>query len=261
MSRENTQRYICKRAGESLAVDGHLGERAWSRALRSPRFGDHGGGRSLYDTRAAMLWDDEYLYVGLWLEDRDIWCCQAGDSPLVRQDNNVGVYIVGQGAYYELAANPLGATSEMVFIWKNAYQRGGKYDVPEFDLAVHRPEVLGGGSRSNFDLMRWAFSHWRFPGLRIGVQIDGTLNERNDIDRGWKVALAFPWDGFKWLAQGQSLPPAAGDLWRLGLVRRQLVQQRASQWQATWSWQPLVESESEVPNTHLEVEISCAEGG
>ena len=75
------------------------------------------------------------------------------------------------------------------------------------------------------------------------------------------MALAFPWDGFKWLAQGQSFPPAAGDLWRLGLVRRQLVQQRASQWQATWSWQPLVESESEVPATLLEVELSCAEGG
>ena len=117
-----------------------------------------------FDTRAAMLWDDQNLYVGFWLEDRDMWGTQKEASPLVRQDNNAGVLLVGRGAYYELAVNPLGATSEMFYIWKEAYQRGGRYDVPEFDLAVHRPEVLGGGSNSDYRAMRWAFSHWRFPG-------------------------------------------------------------------------------------------------
>ena len=254
-------RYTCHRAGGSIAVDGHLREEAWARAQRSPRFGDHTGHRSLFDTRAAMLWDDDHLYVGFWLEDRDVRSAQEEASPLVRQDNNVGVFIVGQGAYYELAVNPLGATSEKFYIWKWAYQRGGRYDVPEFDLAVHGPEVLGGGSRSDFRLMRWAFSHWRFPGLQVGVQVDGTLNKRDDIDQGWSVELAFPWEGLKRLADQQNLPPAAGDIWRIGLVRRQIIDQRASQWQATWTWQPLVESESHVPETHLEVELSSAPTG
>ena len=165
-----------------------------------------------------MLWDDQNLYVGFWLEDRDV-CGVQGEDPLsVRQDNNVGVLLVGRGAYYELAVNPLGATSEMFHIWKDAYQRGGRYDVPEFDLAVHRPEVLGGGSNSDYRAMRWAFSHWRFPRLQVGVQIEGTLNKRDDIDRGWSVELAFPWEGLKRLADAQSLPPAAGDVWRVGLV-------------------------------------------
>ena len=115
-----TVRYICHRTEDAIDVDGHLREEAWSRAPRSPRFGDHTGQRSLFDTRAAMLWDDEYLYVGFWLEDRDV-CGAQGEDPLsVRQDNNAGVLLIGRGAYYELAVNPLGATSEMFHIWKEA---------------------------------------------------------------------------------------------------------------------------------------------
>ena len=163
---DKTVRYVCHRTEDAIDVDGQLQEEAWARAPRSPRFGDHTGRRSLFDTRVAMLWDDQNFYMGFWLEDRDV-CGAEGEDPLsVRQDNNAGVLLVGRGAYYELAVNPLGATLEMFHIWKDAYQRGGRYDVPEFDLAVHRPEVLGGGSNSDYRAMRWAFSHWRFPGLR-----------------------------------------------------------------------------------------------
>ena len=50
MTREKNQRYTCTRAGESLAIDGYLREQAWTRVLRSPRFGDRSGRRSLFDT-------------------------------------------------------------------------------------------------------------------------------------------------------------------------------------------------------------------
>ncbi len=258
---DKTVRYVCHRTEDAIDVDGHLQEEAWVRAPRSPRFGDHSGRRSLFDTRAAMLWDDQNFYVGFWMEDRDVCGAEEEDPLVVRQDNNVGVLLVGRGAYYELAVNPLGATSEMFHIWKEAYQRGGRYDVPEFDLAVHRPEVLGGGSNSDYRAMRWAFSHWRFPGLQVGVQVAGTLNKRDDIDQGWSVELAFPWEGLKRLADAQSLPPAAGDVWRVGLVRRQIIDQRASRWQVLWAWQSLIESNLHVPETHLEVEFSLLPPG
>ena len=253
---DKTVRYVCHRTEDAIDVDGYLQEEAWTRAPRSPRFGDHTGRRALFDTRAAMLWDDQNFYVGFWLEDRDVCGAEGEDPLLVWQDNNAGVLLVGREAYYELAVNPLGATSEMFHIWKEAYQRGGRYDVPEFDLAVHRPEVLGGGSNSDYRAMRWVFSHWRFPGLQVGVQVEGTLNKRDDIDRGWSVELAFPWEGLERLADAQSLPPADGDVWRIGLVRRQIIDQRASRRQVLWTWQPLVESNMHVPETYLEVEFS-----
>ena len=109
--------------------------------------------------------DDQNFYVGFWLEDRDVCGAQGEDPLLVWQDNNAGVLLVGREVYYELAVNPLGATSEMFHIWKEAYQRGDRYDVPEFDLAVHRPEVLGGGIE--FRLSRHALGFFALAFSRI----------------------------------------------------------------------------------------------
>ena len=40
---------------------------------RSPRFVDLvSGKRALYDTRAAVMWDEENMYVGFWLEEPDV---------------------------------------------------------------------------------------------------------------------------------------------------------------------------------------------
>ena len=39
-------------------------------------------------------------------------------------------------------------------------------------------------------------------------------------------------------------------------MRRQIIDQRASRRQVLWTWQPLVESNLHVPETHLEVEFS-----
>ena len=140
---EQTLRYRCQRTRDDLVVDGDLAEETWALAERSALFSDHTGARALFDTTAAMAWDDQGLYIGFWLEDRDIQATQAKPAHEVREDSHVGVLITGPGAYYDLAVNPLGATSEMCYIWKEAYRDDDRFHVPEFDLAVHRPEVLG----------------------------------------------------------------------------------------------------------------------
>ena len=36
--------------------------------------------------------------------------------------------------------------------------------------------------------MRWGFFDWNFPGIEVAITVDGTLDERRDIDRAgrWK---------------------------------------------------------------------------
>ena len=138
--------------------------------------------------------------------------------------------------------------------------------MPEFDLAVHQPEVLGGHTRTDIRAMRWAFSDWRMPGLRAGVKVDGEPGRRDRVDRGWTVELALPWAGLKWLADSQSDRQAAqmaaaqatapGDVWHISLLRRQVIDQRGHHWQATWTCQPLVLVDGRMPETHLELELA-----
>ena len=63
-------RYTSLRVSEPIRVDGKLDERIWQLAPTSPRFVDIlSGQRTLYDTRAMVVWDDENLYLGYRIEE------------------------------------------------------------------------------------------------------------------------------------------------------------------------------------------------
>ena len=251
-------RYLCQRAARPIAIDGQLDEDAWAQATRSPRFVDMATGAvTLFDTRASLLWDDDCLYVGVWLAETDVRSTGAERTGLVWQENAVEVFIAGPGTVYELAVNPLRTSLEMLYIWKDSYQRGGRYDIPEFDLAVHQPMVFGGDAGPHHPRgMRWGFFHWHFPNLQIDVHIDGTLNQREDVDRGWSVELAFPWRGMGHLAPEGAPPPKAGDVWRLALARRQIIDQNTAPRVATWTWQQLASGDLLAPESYLDIELA-----
>jgi len=57
-------RYTAFRVTEPILIDGKLEEAAWKAAPQSPRFVDIlSGQRAIHGTRAAVVWDDEYMYV------------------------------------------------------------------------------------------------------------------------------------------------------------------------------------------------------
>ena len=62
---EKIAHYTAHRVDAPIEVDGRLDESAWALAERSPRFVDLVTGEpGFLDTRAAVLWSEEYLYVG-----------------------------------------------------------------------------------------------------------------------------------------------------------------------------------------------------
>ena len=233
--------YSCHRVETDgpIVVDGNLGKEVWRQAKRTQRFSQVSSGEvTLFNTEAAMLWDDVNLYIAFWLEEPDVWCTSEDRNGIVWQENTVEVSIAGSGAYYNLSLNALNRTSELFFIWKDSYVRGGRYDVPEFDLAIQRPMVFGGDAEPHDERgMRWGFLDWRFPGLRSGIRIDGTLNERTDVDGGWSAELALSWDSLQRLADGAALAKS-GDTWCIALARNEVIDQRGTRHTATWSWQP-----------------------
>lgn len=152
--------------------------------------------------------------------------------------------------------NALGTVYEVFFIWKDAYHRGGKFDVPEFDV-FHPEAVTFGGNhdRSGEHFWRgshprgnrWAFPDWDFPGLRTAVHIDGRINDTTEPHRGWTAELAFPWSGMGWLANGRPLPPQDGDVWRIFFARYQQLHLNGGKTGVGWAWGPIGSNDNHKP--------------
>ncbi len=256
--------YTCHRTDEKIVIDGRLSEICWRRAPKSPRFVDMVTGvPGFLDTRMAALWDDENLYLGFWVEEPNVRAqFTERDSP-VYFENDVEVFIAGADCYYEFQINARGTIYEVFYIWQDAYKRGGFSERPEFDLRTHPVDVLGGFQdvlryKKHPRGRRWAFMDWDFPGLKAAVQVDGTLNDPMTVDRGWTVELAFPWSGMRHLAQGRSLPPRPGDIWRMDFSRFEALQYngRLTDPSVGWSFNKHGVYDSHIPECFTKVLFS-----
>jgi hypothetical protein len=215
--------YTAYRIDESLQIDGRLDEESWQLAPRSPRFADMvSGTRSLHDTRAAVLWDDQCLYVGYWIEEPFVEGTLTERDAPIYTNNDVELFIAGRDAYYEFEVNARGTIYEVLFIWEEEYERSGYSQMPEFARDRQGVKPFDGvGFRPHPRGKRIGYWNWDYPGLKSAVHVDGTLNDNSDRDRGWTVELALPWPGLKSLAlpDGRSLPPRNGDVWRMDFSR------------------------------------------
>jgi len=247
---EKIPHYTAYRVDEPLQIDGRLDEASWQIAPRTTRFVDLIGGQpTIHDTRAAILWDDVCLYVGVWVEEPLVTAKLTERDAPIYTDNDIEVFIAGRDAYYEFEINALGTIYEVFFIWEEVYERDGYSKISEFDRAKATP-FNGVGFSNHPRGPRLGFWTWDFPGLKSAVYVDGTLNQNEDRDRGWTVELAFPWEGMKWLAHGdrRSLPPREGDVWRINIFRfNQYKEAPPAQDSGGWAWNAHGAWDSHIP--------------
>ena len=257
-------RYTAYHVSEPIRIDGRLDETAWQRAPRSPRFADILTGQPvLYDTHAAVLWDDENLYVAYWVQEPLVRASFTNNNSPIYCDNDVELFIAGRDSYYEFEINGFNTTYEVFFIWADAYQTGGFAQAPEFERSLLQPfngvafnNHPRGGRLGNFN--------WHFPGKRTAVFIDGTINNDTDRDRGWTVELAFPWKGMAWLAKadGRSLPPKDGDVWRIDFSRfNQFKEAPPAKDSGGWFWSRHGVWDSHVPECFPYIRFSTNDVG
>jgi hypothetical protein len=263
--------YTCYRTRHPIRVDGDVTKLAWQDAPRSPRFGDMVTGEPGYfDTRAAALWDDEDFYVAFWAEEPYVEAALTQRDSMVFNENDLELFIDGRDCYYEFEINALGTIYEVFFIWQDAYRRGSRYDTPEFDLLGQRALSFGGNDdRAGRSFWwgthprkcRWAFLDWDFPGMRSAVRVQGVINDRSVVDKGWTVELAFPWSGMGWLANGRSLPPKDGDTWRMFFGRFEKLSHGGIEVQPhpAWCWSPHGVYDTHLPERWTRVRFSTSE--
>lgn len=188
------ERYVCYRASRSIKIDGDLEKPEWQSAEWTAAFVDiegRDGSTPHLETRVKMLWDNEYFYVGARLEEPDLWANLTERDSVIYQDNDFEVFIDPDGdthSYYEIEVNALGT------IW---------------DLMLLKPYRDG---------QRVAINTWNISGLKVGVHLDGTLNDPSTVDKGWSVELAIPWKALKESAP-RIASPSDGDQWRVNFSR------------------------------------------
>ncbi|MFC2158120.1 carbohydrate-binding family 9-like protein [Acidobacteriota bacterium] len=187
------QYYTCCKALKKIKIDGKLDEPSWLQADWTSDFQDIEGSLKPAPplrTRAKMLWDEEYFYIGAELEEPHIWANLMQRDSIIFFDNDFEVFIDPDGdthRYYELEINAYGT---------------------EWDLFLDRPYRDEGQ----------ALHSWDIQGLRTGVHIMGTINNPDDRDSGWSVEIAFPWKVLQECAPGGE-PPSAGHVWRINFSR------------------------------------------
>ncbi len=166
----------------------------------------------------------------------------------------------GKDAYYEFEINALNTIYEVFWIWKDQMKPGGKFHgKPEWNPTQHKiMEIDGIGGHVHPRGWRYGFLDWDYPGLKHAVHVDGTLNKRDDVDRGWTVELAFPWKGLELLADGRSLPPKDGDVWRIDCSRFQQVNKEGKRLEVSpgWTWNKHGFYDSHIPEVFTYVHFS-----
>lgn len=223
--------YIARRIGQPIEIDGNIDKPVWRNATWSKRFVDMtSGAPGMFGTRAAILWTETHLYFAFWAEEPLVEARLVERDSLIFLENDLEIFIDGGDCYYELEVNAANTVYEVFFVWRDAYQKGGKFDLPQFDLYDTKTYTFGGNydrSGSTFWRgthprgVRWAFTGFDLPGLKTAVRVDGTLNDNSDIDKGWSLEVSMPWTSLSLLAGNRPLPPAPGDIWNMFLGRFQ----------------------------------------
>ncbi|HEU0118930.1 MAG TPA: carbohydrate-binding family 9-like protein [Bryobacteraceae bacterium] len=234
--------YVCYRAAGPLQIDGRI-DAQWDHAPWTSLFVDIEGDakpRPRFKTRARMLWDDQYFYIAAELEEPHVWGTLTQHDSVIFHDNDFELFVDPNSdshEYFEFEMNALNAT---------------------WDLFLPKPYKDGGSADNG----------WEIPGLRTAVQVDGTLNNPADTDKGWTLEIAIPWKAFGAAAR-RPLPPANGDMWRVNFSRvewrHEIVDGKYRRVPKTkednWVWSPQGKVNMHLPEYWGYVRFSAKESG
>jgi Carbohydrate family 9 binding domain-like len=226
--------YDCRRVPAPPVIDGTVEGGAWDRVAWSAPFVEIESGRAEGPaTRVALLWDAEHLYAGFRVEDPDVRGTVTGHHEQVYvTDDDVELFVEGADGYYEIGVNPLNTVYEFRWTWVEPIVE--RRDFAAIDRLLRVPDFLYYAPRPGERLGRVGEMDWDLPGLRQAVRIQGTLNFPDDVDQGWTVTIAIPWQGLRATSPGGGrYPPAHGDVLRIQAYRahhdRRALPRRADQ--------------------------------
>ncbi len=187
-----SKQFECQFRAGPITVDGALDETAWQRAelidnFALPWLPDQPAARA--KTRARLLWDREYLYFAAELDDVDLFADIVEHDGKLWQNDVLELFLKpadDKPGYYEFHVTAAGTVLDALFPERGKYDGVFKRGVRDDDFHIEAK-----------------------------VRLDGTLNQRDDADRGWTVEARLPW--FDFLRTGGR--PDVDEKWKIALCR------------------------------------------
>lgn len=190
----NPKHYVCYKTDKTLKIDGKIDEPIWAKTEWTDYFSDIEGTLKpmpRFKTRVKMLWDDKYLYIAGEIEEPHLQANIKQRDAVIFYDNDFEVFIDPDGdtfKYYELEINALATAWDLLLV------------------KPYRDEGSG------------AYNSWDIKGLKAAVNLQGTLNNPKDIDKGWTCEIAIPWTVLRESYSNESIPKP-GEQWRINFSR------------------------------------------
>lgn len=210
--------YVCYRTEGKIKIDGKLKESSWQKAPSTASFVDISGEdypTPIYDTKAKMLWDDDYFYVSAVLEEENIVAKLTQRDTIIYYDNDFEVFLDPDGdglSYFEIENNAKGVIFDLML--DKPYRSGGKFMI-----------------------------QWDCPGLKLAVHSVGKINNSKKKDKLWSVEMAIPHQA---ITLDFKNPLKAGNTWRVNFSRVQWLKEKGPE--ENWVWSPTGKVDMHMPD-------------
>jgi len=180
---------VCRKVVDPITVDGQFNEATWINGQPIPMMIPITNAAPLSPAVAMAAWDDHCLYVAFETVDQDVWSTLTQRDAQTCTEDAFEVFLkpyADRYGYANFEINALGTVMDAMPLSK-----------------------IGGGD----DNHRWR--DWTCKGIKVGVTVQGTLNNPADKDEGWRMEVAIPLDE---LLPISGRLPRAGDLWSVLLA-------------------------------------------
>lgn len=177
----------------TIVIDGNLND--WATIPYSSTFVNHATNASTTQkTKTKVTWDNDNLYLAFDVEDTDVvGKIQSQDAAFFGTDDLVEFFIDPDGDglnYLEIGINASGSIYDYIIKCPNA-SCGGWSDDQVFDV----------------------------KNIEIKTTIDGTLNNSNDVDKGYIVECKIPFSSLTNISNGNFTKPSNNTSWKMNLFR------------------------------------------
>lgn len=187
--------YAAVRAAMAPVIDGKLDDPVWQTAKEEKLMRSFDGAPVTRKTTFRIVYDDAYLYVAFFSEDRDAWGSLRNKDDAIYNEDVVEVFLDADAdgkTYNELQVSPHNVNFDASFVARRS------------DLAT---------------AMKWE------SGMKTAVFVKGTLDDDSDTDEFWTAEMQIPLAN---LTAVPHVPPQKGDRWRFNAYRLEHLSRRTN---------------------------------